>query len=95
MPSKRFSTANNKVLEKNYVAEGSVENKIKARVKEKKFLEYLLARIFYLTYSFSDIKLLCCYRELGEIKSVKISFENIQNTISKNLREILRKKQYV
>ena len=49
MSSKHFLTANNKLLEKNYVAESLIERKIKARVEEKSFLEYLLAGMFYWT----------------------------------------------
>ena len=50
------------------------ESKIKARVKEKSFLEYLLARMFYLTKSFSDINSLVAIKNLviGGMKSVKM-----------------------
>ena len=64
MSSKDFLTANNKLLEKKSVAESEIESKIKAKITEKGFLKYLLARMFYLTQSFSDIKLPCCYRDL-------------------------------
>ena len=36
------------------------------------FLRYLLAWMFYLTNSFSDIRPPCFYRELGGMKSVKM-----------------------
>ena len=44
MSSKHFLAKNNKLLEKNYLAETLIESKIKAKVNEKDFLEYLLAR---------------------------------------------------
>ena len=46
--------------------------KLKPELRRKVFLEDLLARMSYLTYSFSDIKLPCCYREVGGMKSVKM-----------------------
>ena len=95
MSSEQFLTANNKLLEKKYVAESQIESKIKAKIVEKRFLKYLLAKMFYLTQSFSDIKLLCCYRDLVKWSLSKCSFENIQNTFLKSLCEILKKKQYV
>ena len=48
MSSKHFLTATN-CWKKIYVTESQIESKIKAMVKEKSFLEYLLARMFYLT----------------------------------------------
>ena len=64
MSNKHFLTANNKTAAKTF--------KITARAKEKRFQECLLARMFYLTESFSDVKLPSCYKVLGGMRSVKM-----------------------
>ena len=56
------------------------------------FSGILVSKDVLLEISFSDIKLPCCYRELGEMKSVKMFIWKYPKHFSKNLGKMYLEK---